>query len=181
MCMCSSIDRRAGTAVVSCAGHPPPILVGRIAAVVPVTPGVPMGLSLSGNWTNTVVTIERQLIFYTDGLLENPLDGPPKRRNLETLLASLRPGVPLGIDGVVATLMHDVSHDRTLRDDVTVLVVETTAVPILAPSARNGRDHRRKKVVPSAAPEVANPQPDALSYARARTYSHREAGIPIYS
>ena len=127
--MCTAvIDRRRGTALVASAGHPPPVLVGDTVAPAPVEPGVPLGIGMPGPWGNVVVAIPHRLVFYTDGLVENPrAEGDPERWSESGLVSWLEAGSAADAETLVERLVDAALAGRERRDDVAVMVVDVAA------------------------------------------------------
>jgi hypothetical protein len=67
------------------------------------------------------------LLFYTDGLIENPCAaGPARRWEEEGLLNWLsRHPAPRELDSFADRLLRDATLERELRDDVAFMVVAT--------------------------------------------------------
>ena len=120
------LDLSGGASRLINVGHPPPILLERPARVLDLPPAPPLGLDLFDQWTATDVVWDGQpLLFYTDGLIENPkLRGRPTRwgvracsrgwtRNRARPPSTTSPTRLLD----VATIQHDV------RDDLAMLIV----------------------------------------------------------
>lgn len=115
------------------AGHPPPVLRYRdgTTEVVPVEPGVPLGIGL-GSSEFAVVDLElpedSTLVLYTDGLIERR--GQDIDVGIEELRTALARSVPSALsvqqvcDGLVAELT-----DRTGDDDLAVLMARAPAMP----------------------------------------------------
>ena len=119
------IDRSRGTALVASAGHPSPVLVGDTAAPAPVEPGVPLGIGMPGPWGNVVVAIPDRLVFYTDGLVENPrAEGDPERWSETGLVSWLEANPAADADTLAERLVAAALAGRELRDDIAVMVVD---------------------------------------------------------
>jgi serine phosphatase RsbU (regulator of sigma subunit) len=65
------------------------------------------------------------LLFYTDGLIENPkLEGPPRRWDEDGLLAWLDGHLPLmTARDLLDALLEAATDGRDLRDDIAILLV----------------------------------------------------------
>lgn len=120
------VDPANGEVCLVSAGHPAPISMGRPPRLVRVPAGRPLGLG-DADWTVTRSPWDgRPLLFYTDGLVENPrLDGDPDRWNEDGLLHWLRREAARREEpGEVADrLVAAATLDRDVRDDVAVLIV----------------------------------------------------------
>ena len=124
--MCTAvIDRARGTALVASAGHPPPVLVGDTPTPAPVEPGVPLGIGMPGPWCNVVVAIPDRLVFYTDGLIENPrAEGDPERWSEAGLVTWLAVNPAADADRLADRLLADALAGRERRDDIALMVVD---------------------------------------------------------
>jgi len=120
-----------GPARFVCAGHPPPLHL--VAGVPPLalTPSPPVGLGFRGERIETVVAWDgAPILFYTDGLVENPRPGGPPDRwgedGLRAWLAGIGGGDEPDVDApdeLLRSLMAAATADRVLRDDVAVLLI----------------------------------------------------------
>jgi Stage II sporulation protein E (SpoIIE) len=65
------------------------------------------------------------LLFYTDGLIENPkLEGPPRRWDADGLLAWLDGHLPImTAREFLDALLEAATDGRDLRDDIAILLV----------------------------------------------------------
>ncbi len=119
-------DLGAGVMRLVNAGHPPPVLLARPIRLVELPPAPPVGLGLAETWSATELPWDgTPLLFFTDGLIENPhVHGPPARWGLDGLLAWLARRVPAGrLDRLADDLLERALDGRELRDDVAVLIV----------------------------------------------------------
>ncbi|HEU5028552.1 MAG TPA: PP2C family protein-serine/threonine phosphatase [Spirillospora sp.] len=123
-CVCAVLDPAAGTAEISRAGHPPPILVHPDGGcdVLDLPPGLPLGLD-GADYENIRVAVPdgSTLALYTDGLIET------RARDLEAGIAALRSALAGG-----AARLEDACADVVAKlavppndDDVTVMLVRT--------------------------------------------------------
>jgi serine phosphatase RsbU (regulator of sigma subunit) len=113
------------------AGHRPPIVLGRSPIAVRLVNGPPLGPGLDLAWCpSDVVWTGDPLLFYTDGLIENPrAGGPASRWEEEGLLRWLRRhSPPAALDAFADQLLQDATSERELRDDVAFMVVAGTPV-----------------------------------------------------
>ncbi|MFF3468404.1 SpoIIE family protein phosphatase [Streptomyces sp. NPDC002619] len=130
-CLYAVYDPVTRRCAIASAGHPPPVLVrpDGTAEAVGISPGPP--LSVSGMpYETTTLDLEPGsiLALYTDGLIEQG-DGDIDhgvRRLTDALAASCRPDRALDETGraLLAGLV-----DQVPRDDVTLLLARTRAVP----------------------------------------------------
>ncbi len=122
------LDRTAGAIRLVNAGHPPPVELGPPARVLEVPPSVPLGLGLGEEWTATELPWDgNPLLFFTDGLIENPnLRGRARRWGIDGLLTWLDGRSELDRLGDLADrLLEAGTAERDVRDDVAILVVAT--------------------------------------------------------
>jgi serine phosphatase RsbU (regulator of sigma subunit) len=120
------IDREVGLTRLVTLGHPPPIVLDSAPAELSVVPAPPLGLGHRGE----VVATEHPwtgapLLFYSDGLVENPRRGDrPDRWGTKGLLRWLA-ALPTHRDiaQVADDLVAAALKDRHRRDDVAVLLI----------------------------------------------------------
>jgi serine phosphatase RsbU (regulator of sigma subunit) len=108
------------------AGHPPPIALERPARPLELPLARPLGLGLTSAWTaGDVPWGGDPLLFYTDGLIENPkLGGRPRRWQEDGLLAWLDGQPPLMTAAAfIDALLEAATDGRDLRDDIAILLV----------------------------------------------------------
>ena len=107
-------------------GHPPPVLLAQPVRPLDVRPFRPLGLGFDDDWIATAVPWKGEpTLFYTDGLIENPVSrGEPNRWFEVGLLAWLEAhhGVDDPID-YADRLIRSATEGRELRDDVALLLV----------------------------------------------------------
>jgi Stage II sporulation protein E (SpoIIE) len=120
------LDRAAGATRLVNAGHPAPVMLGRTPQPLDVLPLPPLGLGFTTAWTATELPWQGDpVLFYTDGLIENPrADGPARRWGEDGLLDWLRrqpSDVPAG--RFLDSLLRAATDGRDLRDDVALLFV----------------------------------------------------------
>jgi len=115
-------DERAGTLTYACAGHPPPVLLGR-AQHIPVTEGAdaPLGAGARTGLRQTTVSFAGASLacFYTDGLSEARIDGGLLGyERLAEVIADLGPGATARnvLDAVADAAEH-------VPDDMAVCVL----------------------------------------------------------
>jgi hypothetical protein len=109
------------------AGHPWPIVLSsETATIVKPCVGPPLGLGLPSGWQESDQKLAEgaMLLFYTDGLIENPLPGDLKRGDGERRLLEClgRRAAPFDID----TLLGELGPEG-FRDDVAVMAVAVTS------------------------------------------------------
>jgi serine phosphatase RsbU (regulator of sigma subunit) len=124
------IDREMGIMRLVSLGHPSPIALGRSPIVLDTAPAPPLGL---GHHARTTATDHHwsgaPVLFYSDGLIENPRHGArPDRWGTEGLVDWLaarpfRDKIERLADELVAAAVEG----RQRRDDVAVLLVADAA------------------------------------------------------
>jgi serine phosphatase RsbU (regulator of sigma subunit) len=108
------------------AGHLPPVVLERPARPLDLPRARPLGLGLTNAWTaGDVPWGGDPLLFYTDGLIENPkLQGPPRRWDEDGLLAWLDGHLPITTAReFLDALLEAATDGRDLRDDIAILLV----------------------------------------------------------
>jgi PAS domain S-box-containing protein len=146
----NTVTRECG---IASAGHPAPMLryADRTTQLIPVNPGVPLGVGLIGEKfavTDLVLPPEGTLVLYTDGLIERR--GEDIDVGIEGLLTALAEPAPTAqqlCDSVIDQL-----QDRMEDDDLAILMARALTMP----------DHRSARL-------RTPPQPQAASQARAWT------------
>ena len=125
--MCTGyIDVSAGVTRLVNVGHPPPVLLARPARVLDLPPAPPLGLGLFDQWGATELAWGGQpLVFYTDGLIENPSQrGQPRRWGVDGLLTWLNTRPPTRtIDDLADALLEAATARRHVRDDIAMLII----------------------------------------------------------
>jgi serine phosphatase RsbU (regulator of sigma subunit) len=125
--MCTGyFDPDAEAARFVIAGHPPPVSLGRSARPLDLPRARPLGLGLADAWAAADLAWRGEpLLFYTDGLIENPkLEGPPRRWGEAGLLAWLDAHLPIvTARGLVDAMLEAATAGRDLRDDIAILLV----------------------------------------------------------
>lgn len=125
--MCTGyLDLDARVARLVNAGHPPPVSLERATRLLDLPPAPPLGLGFTGVWTAIDLAWDGDpLLFYTDGLTENPTHGgPPRRWGEEGLLAWLDQHPHLStVDNLIDALLDAATTGRDLRDDIALLLV----------------------------------------------------------
>jgi serine phosphatase RsbU (regulator of sigma subunit) len=120
------LDTANGRAYLSCAGHPPPLLVapGRPAEFVdpPIDPPIGFGLAITGRRTHGVdLPPGALLVLYTDGLVER------RNRGLDAGFTQLRESLTLdSADPVCGRLMVNMVGTHPSQDDIALLVIRHT-------------------------------------------------------
>ncbi len=127
-CAVARLDPRTRTAVLACAGHLPPLLVGPdgAAQLLALDPGLPLGVG-GGRFVETEIVLRpgSLLLLYTDGLVEDrgaSLDDGLRR--LVEGMSSLPQTAELSCARALAALGRDGGHD----DDTAVLAVLLPAI-----------------------------------------------------
>jgi serine phosphatase RsbU (regulator of sigma subunit) len=120
------LDPRTTDARLVNAGHVPPFLLGPEGAQ-PLELHVtkPLGIDRPATPVATDVTwVGDPVLFFTDGLIENPLkQGTPQRWHLDGLRAWLDENPSGDPHELVTNLDHAATANRELRDDVAILLV----------------------------------------------------------
>lgn len=109
-------------------GHPPPVVLEPSARALELPPQPPLGLGLADSWSAVDVPWGGDpVLFYTDGLIENPcVDGPARRWGVEGLVDWLNGHrIDVSADGLT-TLLAGATVERELRDDIALLLVGAT-------------------------------------------------------
>jgi hypothetical protein len=122
-------DSGASVACLVNAGHPLPVRLCPSPQPLALPASAPLGINAPAQPTATEVPWTGEpVIFYTDGLIENPrLDGPTQRWGDEGLMNWLTLQVlPPDPQTFIDALMEDATAGRELRDDVAVLLVAAT-------------------------------------------------------
>ncbi|MFD7442506.1 SpoIIE family protein phosphatase [Streptomyces sp. NPDC059909] len=130
-CLYAVYDPVTRRCAIASAGHPPPVLVrpDGTTEVVAISPGPPLAVC-GMPYETTMIDLEpgSVLALYTDGLVEQrdrDID-QGLRRLTDALAASCRPDRALDETG--RALLADLT-DRAPRDDATLLLARTRAVP----------------------------------------------------
>ena len=109
------------------AGHMPPIMLrpGHSPQLLELCVAKPLGIDRPAVPVATDVTWSGDpLLFFTDGLIENPMkEGSPQRWNLEGLTDWLDQHRTSDPRELVRNLAHAATAERELRDDVAILLV----------------------------------------------------------
>ena len=125
MCM-GYVDVSAGVTRLVNVGHPPPVLLERPARVLDLPSAPPLGLGVFDQWVATELAWGGQpLVFYTDGLIENPNQrGQPRRWGVDGMLRWLDMRPPTtNVDDLADALLVAATAQRDIRDDIAVLIV----------------------------------------------------------
>ena len=86
---------------------------------------MPLGIGMPGPWSNVVVAIPDRLVFYTDGLIENPrAEGDPERWSEAGLVTWLAANPAADADRLADRLLAAALAGRERRDDIAVMVVD---------------------------------------------------------
>ena len=114
------------------AGHPPPVLRYRddTTEIVPVEPGVPLGIGLDEPEfavVNLELPEDSTLVLYTDGLIERR--GQDIEDGIEALRAALTDAGPVESVQRLCDDVVTVLTDRAGDDDLAVLMARVTAMP----------------------------------------------------
>jgi serine phosphatase RsbU (regulator of sigma subunit) len=132
-------DLRTQHARLLAAGHPPPVLLGPQARSLDLRPAPPLGMQLASSWPSADVPWAGEpVLFFTDGLIENPASETPARRWGEAgLLAWLRAHPFAGdVDAYLDTLLEAAAGHRLRRDDTAMLLIAAQHSPTRAPAER---------------------------------------------
>ncbi|MBV9660213.1 MAG: SpoIIE family protein phosphatase [Acidimicrobiales bacterium] len=130
------LEVTSGELDVALAGHPSPLLVGEAVEALTCQPGPPVGIAAgaeSGRYeiSHWHLPVGGGLVFYTDGLVEDPANGPDARltRFVDAVDRNrLRP-LEVACDAVVQETLTGAS----CVDDVAVIWVARTEVPASEP------------------------------------------------
>ncbi len=113
----ATYDPRERLLVYSCAGHPPPVVLGAdAAAITPVTvcSSPPIGVGMRTGARQTIVSVpgRAQICFYTDGVTEARIGAElfGSERLLDTIAA-------VGVDATAATILDSVAEQADARPD----------------------------------------------------------------
>jgi hypothetical protein len=108
------------------AGHPRPVRLGATPQLLDLPARAPLGVGPPRRREGTeVVWSGEPILFYTDGLIENPkVAGPPERWDHDGLLIWLGDHLPAtDPQALLRSLMADATAERDVRDDVALLLV----------------------------------------------------------
>ena len=120
------LDLKAGITRLVNAGHPLPLVLQRPTRQLDVPPAPALGLGFEDAWAATELPWAGEpLLFYTDGLTDNPMfKGPPRRWGEEGLLAWLdQHSTGSTVDELARALLDEAIAGRDLRDDIALLLV----------------------------------------------------------
>jgi serine phosphatase RsbU (regulator of sigma subunit) len=123
------IDPASRSAALPCAGHPPPLLLGRTVHRVRLRPYLPLGVDGPGAARATTLKLPNRwtLFFYTDGLIEGrAAPGSPERYGEQRLMRQLQQGLGDQVDAqALEHLLAEIEAANGARfgDDVAVVVV----------------------------------------------------------
>jgi serine phosphatase RsbU (regulator of sigma subunit) len=107
-------------------GHPPPVLVAQPVRPLDVRPFRPLGLGFDDDWNAKAVPWKGEpMLFYTDGLIENPVSRAQPNRWFEAGLLSWLEAHQVVDDpiGYADRLVRSATEGRELRDDVALLLI----------------------------------------------------------
>jgi serine phosphatase RsbU (regulator of sigma subunit)/anti-sigma regulatory factor (Ser/Thr protein kinase) len=120
--LCAMLDPPYDTAVLSSAGHLPPVLArpGRDGLLVDVPADLPLGIDPARprRTVSTPVRPGHGLLLYTDGLIERR--GESLDVGLGRLCRAVRPG---SAESACATIMSELIGSAVATDDIAVLMV----------------------------------------------------------
>jgi hypothetical protein len=107
------------------AGHPLPIRLGESAEPIPLPASTPLGVSTAKERAAIEIPwFGEPVIFYTDGLVENPkLTGPPQRWGEEGLTRWIADHMPADPHSFIDALIEEATAEREIRDDVALLLI----------------------------------------------------------
>ena len=120
------LDLSGGVSRLVNVGHPPPILLEPPARALDLPPAPPLGIGLFDQWTTSELMWGGQpLLFYTDGLIENPrLRGRPARWGVDGMVTWLNTHPQTAtLDDLADTLLHVATDQHDVRDDIAMLIV----------------------------------------------------------
>jgi serine phosphatase RsbU (regulator of sigma subunit) len=127
------LDLGSGQALLLSAGHPPPISMPRGCGARPLALRAhkPLGVGPAvARIPTEVAWAGEPLLFYSDGLVENPMkEGSPRRWDLDGLLGWLDRRPTDDPRSLVDELVLAATAGRQLRDDVAVLLVGGAPTP----------------------------------------------------
>ncbi|GHG61920.1 SpoIIE family protein phosphatase [Streptomyces griseocarneus] len=122
-CACAVYDGATGRCRLALAGHPPPLVIRPDGAAGPlrIEPGPPLGMGLHQVYTDTEVALPSGslLVFYTDGMIEDPGGTLDLDHGIEVLGRAVHdPRAPLNevCDALVA------ARPASSTDDAAILV-----------------------------------------------------------
>lgn len=120
------VDLPAHTMRYAIAGHPPPLIVSRYADAFLPPGGLPLGTQPDGAYQTQSIALsdEALVVFYTDGLLE--FDRDPLGA-LDSLRAASRESLEDSYRSSALAIKQHVLGDARPRDDIAILVLQTTA------------------------------------------------------
>jgi PAS domain S-box-containing protein len=122
---CVALQAPGGSASVTCAGHPPPILVTADGAATIECRGPMVGAAPSSTWDATDVEIGpgEALVLYTDGVTDAV--GAHDRFGIDRLVGALAGGPAATADAIVGRIATALDEFRAGpdRDDIAVLVL----------------------------------------------------------
>ena len=123
------IDPAARSAALLCAGHPPPLLLGRGVHRIGLRQYLPLGVEPDRRARSTTVKLPRAwtLLFYTDGLIEGrATPGSSERFGEERLIARLEHEAARHFDSAALErilLEIEAANGAAFGDDVAVVAV----------------------------------------------------------
>ena len=145
-------DLRAQQARLLAAGHPPPIVLGPDARPVDLRASPPLGMQLASSWPSADFPWAGEpMLFYTDGLIENPRPATPAHRwGEEGLLAWLRAHPYAGqLDAYLDLVLEAAAADRMRQDDTAMLLIAAEVSPSAdAGAAMEPRPASAERAVP---------------------------------
>lgn len=120
--LCGSLDLATGALTLASAGHPPPVVGGEGAELVPVEPGFPVGVRVEERYAEHTVSLAPGSLFvaYTDGLFER--HGETVSDGLERVRACIEEVGALPLEQVVDRLTLDLRASEA-PDDTAVLAL----------------------------------------------------------
>jgi serine phosphatase RsbU (regulator of sigma subunit) len=168
------LDRHEGTAHLVNAGHPPPLVLKGSTEVLDLPVTRPLGIGLPAEPMATKVPWSGEpMLFFTDGLIENPMkDGLPRRWGFEGLVQWLDDRSAQTLDELANCLMEAATASRELRDDLALLIVTSSGVGLqsngramdIGEKERNRRDgggagEPQASAAPASAAPASGPAP----------------------
>ena len=126
------IDSAKGTVTISSAGHPPPIVCGRVPRLLQVRPAAPLGVG-SGPFHEATFDIRANetLVLYTDGLTEarQGTEMFGEQRVLQQLVDTGTTDLQAMVDALVSSASEFAGGH--LVDDLAVIAVRPTSVGLV--------------------------------------------------
>jgi anti-sigma regulatory factor (Ser/Thr protein kinase)/putative methionine-R-sulfoxide reductase with GAF domain len=124
------LDPATGTATMSSAGHPPPVMTTADGAreFLALPPSVPLGVAANVAYEERSVQVDppARLLLFTDGVVER------SGESLEEGLERLRQAMPAGallVEEACDSVAHTMLPEGASKDDAALLLVDATPLP----------------------------------------------------